>query len=138
MLKQTSVNLDSNGSGYLTLATISDGTHYLGAATNSEVATGSFGSYGNSPPATGSISANPDPCSLGGASVCTSTIGWDTSNVSNAFVYVSLNGQPDVLFENNLWGTQDASWIQGNGNVYVFAVYDCSFTTCMSSGHSGA
>jgi len=84
----------------------------------------------------GAISANPNPCTIaGGQSVCTTTISWYSQGVSQVEVWVSLNGAPESEFAlTSAGGTyyEDAPWIQGPPNSYVFNLYD------YSSGSRGA
>lgn len=83
---------------------------------------------------TGSISANPNVCTISGSSnVCTSYITWDTSGASGARVLVSdsdaQSGQvyaSNIVFSNNQTSCAGqncaATWI-GPKHVYTFVLY---------------
>jgi hypothetical protein len=80
---------------------------------------------GSSPPS-GSLSANPNPCTGAASSSCNSTISWTTSNVTAAQVFV--NGSP---FAAGTSGSQDDPAVPVGGSV-TFDLYD------YSSGSPGA
>ena len=75
---------------------------------------------------TGTISATPDPCVING-SLCTSTITWHVSNVTQAFVRVSMDGAPETSFSCGFDasgnGQTPAPWIQA-GHTYEFRLYN--------------
>jgi hypothetical protein len=84
----------------------------------------------------GMISGSPNPCIIaGGQSLCTSTISWSSSGTSQVQVWVSVNGGAESNFGTTGVGgpySEDAPWIQGPPNSYVFNLYD------YSSGSRGA
>jgi hypothetical protein len=60
-------------------------------------------------------------CTLAsGATQCTITINWDTSNLSNVDVYVRDHdyGSTRQLFSYDSSGSQDAAWIDANGKIF--------------------
>ena len=97
-----------------------------GAALGSVAVTAQAGSTG--PGATGSIAASPNPCSVGaGASTCSSAIAWTTQNVSQARVYLTVNGS-ELLFVTGLSCAGQACvapWISP-GATFTFTLYDYS------------
>jgi hypothetical protein len=75
-------------------------------------------------PVTGSISANPtdvwvntNVTTIGSTQIC-----WDTSNISNAEVWLSMDGLPEKLFTRSPDGCATADWIQV-GHSYSFNLY---------------
>ncbi|MSQ23301.1 MAG: hypothetical protein EXR58_01930 [Chloroflexi bacterium] len=64
-----------------------------------------------------SVSASPNPATGG-----TTTVTWLTGNGGDGQVWVSLNGAPEVLFAQNIFGSQSATWIQ-SGSTYRFTLY---------------
>jgi photosystem II stability/assembly factor-like uncharacterized protein len=86
------------------------------------------------------LSASPDPCVLS-EGVCTTYLTWSTTGVSNAQVWVKIDGGPESLYASQLFcsGTECAApWIQGGGLVYTFTLYDCDSGTCTVNSHEGA
>ncbi len=69
--------------------------------------------------ATGSLSANPNPCTIAtGQTTCSSTISWTISG-STADVCVSPAGAADQLFANvGSSGSKDATWV--SAAIYTF------------------
>jgi hypothetical protein len=97
-----------------------------GATLGSVNVTGQAQSSG--PGGTGSIAATPNPCMAGaGGAACTSAITWTTQNVTQARVYVSVNGSETLFATATACGGQAcaAPWIQP-GVSYVFTLYDYS------------
>jgi len=82
---------------------------------------------------TGTISASPNPCTVttpGGT--CTLTLGWSTSGVTAAHVWVTdANNVQQDLFTGTS-GSQSLNWIQALPQRYTFQLYD------YSSGSKGA
>lgn len=76
----------------------------------------------------GTISAAPNPCTIpSGASMCTTTITWQTQNLSAAEVTVlEQPGGTENLFAGGVSGSSDAPWIQGPPRTYTFTLYDTS------------
>ncbi len=90
--------------------------------------------------AAGSISASPNPCVLSGA-LCTTYLTWSTSGISNAQVWVRIGDDPETNFATapSCQGTDcPAPWIQGNGWVYTFTLYDCDAANCTYTDHTNA
>jgi hypothetical protein len=88
----------------------------------------------------GSISASPNPCSLS-VPVCTAYLTWSTSGISNAQVWVKVGNAPETDFANvqSCGGTDcPAPWIEGNGTVYTFTLYDCDAADCTFTDHANA
>jgi hypothetical protein len=80
-----------------------------------------------------SITASPNPVDVTTGSTGTTTISFYTGNGSNGQVYVSFNSGPEVLFMQNVFGSQDATWIQENG-IYRFTLYQgTTQSTAMAS-----
>ncbi len=80
----------------------------------------------------GSISASPNPCVLSGAH-CTTYLTWSTSGISNAQVWVRIGLGPETIFANgqSCGGTDcPAPWIDGNGDLYIFTLYNCDTANC--------
>jgi len=76
---------------------------------------------------TGSITANPNPCTLQpGETLCNTTISWRTFAdpfTMNAHIYVSMDGNPtNSMACGSLTDSLDASWIQA-GHTYEFLLY---------------
>ena len=90
--------------------------------------------------AAGSISASPNPCVLPGA-LCTTYLTWYTRGISNAQVWVRVGDGPEIDFANvqSCGGTDCAApWIQGNGSVYTFTLYNCDAADCTYADHTNA
>jgi hypothetical protein len=88
----------------------------------------------------GPISASPNPCVLSGA-LCTTYLTWSTSGVSNAQVWVRVGDGPETNFANqqSCGGTDcPAPWIEGNGAVYTFTLYNCDAADCTFTDHTNA
>ncbi len=67
------------------------------------------------------ISASPNPVPAGPTPGKT-TIKWSTGLSETAEVYVSTNGEPEVLFASGAEGSSEAPWIQ-TGMSYEFRLY---------------
>lgn len=83
---------------------------------------------------TGTISANPNPCTVTSGSLCSSTINWTTANVSSPIVCLKTGG-PETLFANAVSGSKAAPWISP-GTVYTFNLRNsltCGSGTLLSS-----
>lgn len=83
----------------------------------------------------GTINASLNPCTIpGGGSNCTTAVTWNSYSTSSVQVWVSVNGgaQSNVWTTGSGMNTQNATWIQGPPNSYVFYLYD------YSSGSRGA
>ncbi|MES2014602.1 MAG: CARDB domain-containing protein [Patescibacteria group bacterium] len=96
---------------------------------------GSFGEYANvtvvpNPTATGSISADVNPCVLSGGS-CSPTVSWDTVNASAAKVSVQKNGGTETFISTLTSGTYAAT-ITPSPDYYDFRLYDYSGGTLQS------
>ena len=78
------------------------------------------------PPASGTISASPNPCTIAeGRSTCTSTIRWTIQNTTMARMFYSHNGARErhfTLVRGD--GSRPVPWIKGPPNEYVFSLYD--------------
>jgi len=88
----------------------------------------------------GSISASPNPCVLSGA-LCTTYLTWSTSGISNAQVWVRIGDAPETNFATarSCLGTDCAApWIQGDGAVYTFTLYNCDAANCTATDHTNA
>jgi len=88
----------------------------------------------------GPISASPNPCLLAGPT-CTTFLTWSTSGVSNAQAWVRVGDGPEILFANaQACGSTDcpAPWIEGNGAVYTFTLYNCDGADCTYTDHANA
>jgi len=79
--------------------------------------------------ATGTLTANPNPCSAPAGKTCTSNISWSTQGVTHARVFVRAIGKK--LFPEKEFGTGpscnrcEANWIEP-GTEYVFTLIDYS------------
>ena len=90
--------------------------------------------------AAGPISASPNPCVLSGA-ICTTYLTWSTSGISNAQAWVRVGDGPETDFANlqSCGGTDcPAPWIEGNGAVYTFTLYNCDAADCTFTDHTNA
>jgi len=90
--------------------------------------------------AAGSISASPNPCVLSGT-LCTTYLTWSTSGISYAQVWVRIGDAPETNFAtaSSCGGTDCAApWIQGNGWVYTFTLYNCDAANCTATDHTNA
>ena len=78
------------------------------------------------PPASGTISASPNPCTIAeGRSTCTSTIRWTIQNTTMARMFYSHNGARERYFTLVRGdGSRPVPWIKGPPNEYVFSLYD--------------
>jgi len=87
------------------------------------------------PPATGSISANRNPCTIPyGGSTCTTTLSWN-SNRADAEVWASnLDGSGPVLFARAQNGSQSATWITTNGTRFTLKSGGAAITAVNVSG----
>ena len=95
---------------------------------------------------TGTINASPNPCTIsGGASVCSTTITWSTSNVTTGQVTVQDSaGGGEVNFASGTSGSQSAQ-LQAPPHQYTFRLYDASSgtrylltaTTAVATGAGG-
>ncbi|BDU17472.1 NBR1-Ig-like domain-containing protein [Lysobacter auxotrophicus] len=87
------------------------------------------------PPATGSISANRNPCTIPyGGSTCTTTLSWN-SNRADAEVWASnLDGSSPVLFARAQNGSQSATWINTNGTRFTLKSGGAAITAINVSG----
>jgi hypothetical protein len=88
----------------------------------------------------GPISASPNPCLLSGA-LCTTYLTWSNSGISNAQVWVRVGNAPEIDFANeqSCGGTDcPAPWIEGNGAVYTFTLYNCDAADCTYTDHTNA
>ena len=88
----------------------------------------------------GPISASPNPCLLS-ADLCTTYLTWSTNGISNAEVWVKAGDGPETNFANlqSCRGTDcPAPWIQGNGAVYTFTLYNCDAADCTFTHHTNA
>jgi len=88
----------------------------------------------NLTPATGTISANPNPCGTASNGLCTSTISW-SSNASSGEVCVSNSDNShttSTVFAGGSNGSQAAPWI-ALGKVYRFYLRTPGNGTCAGS-----
>ncbi|AKF85600.1 hypothetical protein SAMN05443572_110105 [Myxococcus fulvus] len=99
---------------------------------SSELAAG----YVTASPST--VRINLDRTNTGTTNVC-----WSTTGVSTAEVWLSLNGQSEVLFTRAPSGCADATWITA-GNVFEFRLYAemthttlLGFATVVGEGYRG-
>jgi len=76
-------------------------------------------------PATGSISASPTEVWVDTrvTQVGSTTICWDVDNASDGEVWLSMDGQSEVLFARAQDGCQSADWILA-GHAYNFRLYE--------------
>jgi photosystem II stability/assembly factor-like uncharacterized protein len=91
-------------------------------------------------PSRGNISASPNPCSLVG-SVCTSYLNWTTAAILNAQVWAKIDNGPELQFAAQPScgdSACPAPWIQGDGRIYTFTLYDCDGAACTINAHDGA
>ena len=96
--------------------------------------------YGRSGFISASISDSPNPCVLSGV-LCTTYLTWSTSGISNAQVWVRVGDGPETDFANvqSCGGTDCAApWIEGNGAVYTFTLYNCDAADCTYTDHTNA
>jgi hypothetical protein len=96
--------------------------------------------YGRAGSISASISDSPNPCLLSGF-LCTTYLTWSTSGISNAQVWVRVGDGPETNFANlqACGGTNcPASWIEGNGTVYTFTLYNCDAANCTFTDHTNA
>ncbi|MFY1825797.1 hypothetical protein ACN47A_07780 [Myxococcus fulvus] len=99
---------------------------------SSELAAG----YVTATPST--VRINLDQTNTGTTNVC-----WNTTGTSTAEVWLSLNGQSEVLFARAPSGCADATWITA-GNVFEFRLYSemthttlLGFATVVGEGYRG-
>lgn len=78
---------------------------------------------------TGDITADPNPCTLGsGATSCTTTMAWTSTNVSHVLVTVEdVSGGGESTFSTAASGNKSAILL-GPPHDYVFRLYDASST----------
>ena len=72
------------------------------------------------------LSASPNPVPVG-EKAGTTTIRWSTPDASPGKVYVSINGQEELLFAGGRRGAETADWIEA-GSTYEFRLYDSDRT----------
>jgi len=72
------------------------------------------------------LSANPNPVSATKEAGKT-MISWDTADGSIGRVFVSVNGDQEVLFADGRHGSAPAHWIE-TGSNYEFRLYDSDHT----------
>lgn len=77
-----------------------------------------------------SLSARPNPVSVGEGPGKT-TVSWDTADGSIGKVFVSINGDQEVLFADGRHGSASAHWVE-TGSSYEFRLYNSDHTELLT------
>jgi RHS repeat-associated protein len=95
------------------------GTHYLTASSTTESATSDAIVVTVLPPATGSLSASPNPCNIpSGGTTCTASISWSSNRKATGIWVTGLDNSNLQQFSGSggaLSGAQSATWISSGG-----------------------